>query len=135
MTLAALTFRAEEFALGVDLFGISNWYRTVNNMPPWWAAERNALEQEMGDFDNEEFFKAKSPLFFADQIVRPLIVLQGANDPRVLQVESDQIVEAVRANGVPVDYVLFDDEGHGFVKRENQAEAARRVLTFLDAHL
>ena len=135
MTLAALTFRAEEFALGVDLFGISNWYRTVNNMPPWWAAQRNALEQEMGDFDNEEFFKAKSPLFFADQIVRPLIVLQGANDPRVLQVESDQIVEAVRANGVPVDYVLFDDEGHGFVKKANQAEAARRVLTFLDAHL
>ena len=135
MTLAALTFRPEEFALGVDLFGISNWYRTVNSIPPWWTAARDALEQEMGDFDDEEFFKAKSPLFHAEQIVKPLIVLQGANDPRVLQVESDQIVEAVRANGVPVDYVLFDDEGHGFLKRANQAESARRIHAFLDAHL
>ena len=63
------------------------------------------------------------------------MVLQGANDPRVLQVESDQIVEAVRATGVPVEYVLFDDEGHGFIKRENQAESSQRILAFLDAHL
>ncbi len=135
MVLAAMTFRPETFAVGADYFGISNWYRTVNSMPVWWTAQRDALEQEMGEFDDEEFFKAKSPLFHAEQIVRPLIVLQGANDPRVLQIESDQIVEAVRANGVPVDYVLFDDEGHGFVKKENQAEAARRVLAFLDEHL
>ena len=135
MVLAAMTFRPEEFAVGVDYFGISNWYRTVNSTPAWWTAQRDALEQEMGEFDDEEFFKAKSPLFHAEQIVRPLIVLQGANDPRVLQIESDQIVAAVRANGVPVDYVLFDDEGHGFVKKANQAEAARRVLAFLDEHL
>jgi dipeptidyl aminopeptidase/acylaminoacyl peptidase len=90
---------------------------------------------EMGDFDDEEFFKAKSPLFHADQIVRPLMGLQGANDPRVLKVESDEIVEAVKANGVPVEYVLFEDEGHGFVKKENQAESARRILSFLDTHL
>ena len=74
-------------------------------------------------------------MFHASNIVRPLIVLQGANDPRVLKVESDEIVEAVRANNVPVDYVLFDDEGHGFVKKENQEEAARRILRFLDEHL
>ena len=135
MVLAALTFRPETFAVGADYFGISNWYRTVNSIPAWWTAQRDALEQEMGEFDDEEFFKAKSPLFHAEQIVRPLIVLQGTNDPRVLQIESDQIVEAVRANGVPVDYVLFDDEGHGFVKKENQAEAAKRVLAFLDEHL
>ncbi len=89
----------------------------------------------MGDFDDEAFFKAKSPLFHASNIVRPLMVLQGANDPRVLKVESDEIVAAVEANGVPVDYVLFDDEGHGFVKKENQEEAARRILAFLDTHL
>jgi dipeptidyl aminopeptidase/acylaminoacyl peptidase len=135
MVLAALTFRPEEFAVGVDLFGISNWHRTVTNIPPWWESFRDALEQEMGDFDDEEFFKAKSPLFHADQIVRPLMVLQGANDPRVLQVESDEIVEAVRANGVPVEYVLFEDEGHGFRKKENQLEGWRKVREFLDQYL
>jgi dipeptidyl aminopeptidase/acylaminoacyl peptidase len=135
MVLAALTFRPEEFDVGVDLFGISNWHRTVTSIPPWWESFRAALEQEMGDFDDEEFFRAKSPLFHASNIVRPLIVLQGANDPRVLKVESDEIVEAVRANNVPVDYVLFEDEGHGFVKKENQEEAARRILQFLDRHL
>ena len=135
MVLAALAFRPEEFAVGVDLFGISNWHRTVTSIPPWWESFRAALEQEMGDFEDEEFFKAKSPLFHASNIVRPLIVLQGSNDPRVLKVESDEIVEAVRTNGVPVDYVLFDDEGHGFVKKQNQEEAARRILMFLDRHL
>ena len=127
--------RSETSGFSADYYGISNWYRTANSMPAWWEAQRDALEQEMGEFDDEAFFNAKSPFFHADQIVRPLIVLQGANDPRVLQIESDQIVEAVRANGVPVDYVLFEDEGHGFVKKENQAEAARRVLAFLDDHL
>ncbi len=135
MVLAALTFRPEEFDVGVDLFGISNWHRTVTSIPPWWESFRVALEKEMGEFDDEEFFKAKSPLFHASNIVRPLMVLQGANDPRVLKVESDEIVAAVEANGVPVDYVLFDDEGHGFVKKENQEEAARRILAFLDTHL
>lgn len=135
ITLAALTFRPQAFNAGVDLFGISNWHRTVTNIPPWWESSRVRLEKELGDFDDEEFFKAKSPLFHADQIVRPLMVLQGANDPRVLKAESDEIVDAVKANGVPVEYVIFDDEGHGFVKKENQAEAARRILTFLDQHL
>ena len=135
MTLAALTFRPAEFTVGVDLFGISNWHRTVNSIPPWWESARAALEQEMGDFEDEEFFKAKSPLFHADSIVRPLMVLQGANDPRVLQVESDEIVEAVRANGVPVEYVLFEDEGHGFVKKENQIEGYRKIREFLDLYL
>ena len=135
MTLAALTFRPEAFDVGVDLFGISNWHRTVTNIPPWWESFREALQKEMGNFDDEEFFRAKSPLFHASNIVRPLMVLQGANDPRVLKVESDEIVEAVKANGVPVEYVLFEDEGHGFVKKENQEEAARRILAFLDEHL
>ena len=113
----------------------SNWHRTVTNIPPWWESFREALEQELGDFDDEEFFKAKSPLFHADQIVRPLMVLQGANDPRVLQVESDEIVAAVRANGVPVEYVLFEDEGHGFRKKENQLEGWRKIREFLDQYL
>ena len=107
----------------------------MTNIPPWWESFRKSLEDEMGEFDNEDFFRAKSPLFHADQIVRPLMVLQGANDPRVLKVESDEIVEAVRANGVPVEYVLFDDEGHGFVKKENQEKAYGAILAFLDKYL
>jgi dipeptidyl aminopeptidase/acylaminoacyl peptidase len=117
------------------MFGISNWHRTVQSIPPWWEAQRKALEDEMGDFDDEEFFRAKSPLFHADNIVRPLMVLQGANDPRVLQVESDEIVEAARANGVPVEYIVFDDEGHGFVKKENQERGYAAVLEFLETHM
>jgi dipeptidyl aminopeptidase/acylaminoacyl peptidase len=135
MALAALTFRPDEFAAGVDLFGISNWYRTVQSIPPWWEAQRKAMEKEMGSFDNEEFFKAKSPLFHAENIVRPLMVLQGANDPRVLKAESDEIVEAVRANGVPAKYIVFDDEGHGFNKKENRERAYEAILKFLEQYL
>ena len=136
MTLAALTFRPEEFAAGVDLFGISNWPRVLESVPPWWESFREALYQEMG---NPETDRARleriSPLFHADQIRRPLMVLQGANDPRVLQEESDDIVEAVRANGVPVEYIVFEDEGHGFVKKENREEAYREMREFLDQYL
>jgi dipeptidyl aminopeptidase/acylaminoacyl peptidase len=107
----------------------------VTNIPPWWESFRAALEQEMGPFDDEEFFRAKSPLFHAENIVRPLMVLQGANDPRVLQVESDDIVEAARANGVPVEYIVFPDEGHGFRKKENQARGYEAILRFADRHL
>jgi dipeptidyl aminopeptidase/acylaminoacyl peptidase len=135
MTLAALTFRPEEFAVGVDLFGISNWHRTVQNIPPWWESFRAYLIEEMGDFDDEEYFRSISPLFHAENIVKPLMVLQGANDPRVLQVESDEIVAAAKANGVPVEYVVFDDEGHGFAKKENRIEGYRAIREFLDRHL
>ena len=76
-----------------------------------------------------------SPLFHSDNIVRPLFVLQGANDPRVLKVESDEIVEAVRSNGVPVEYLVFDDEGHGLQKKKNQLKAYAAILDFLDIHL
>ena len=136
MVLAALAFRPEEFAAGVDLFGISNWVRTLKSIPPWWEYYREALYVEIGNPEtDEEYLRSISPLFHADKIVRPLMVLQGANDPRVLQVESDEIVEAVRANGVPVEYMVFEDEGHGFVKKENQIEGYRAILDFLDKHL
>ncbi len=77
----------------------------------------------------------KSPLFHADKITKPFIVLQGSNDPRVLKVESDEIVEAAKNNGVPVEYVVFEDEGHGFVKKENNITASKKVLEFLDKYL
>ena len=136
MVLAALTLKPEEFAVGVDLFGISNWVRTLESMPPWWEAQRLALYKEIGDpVKDKEMLLAVSPLFHADQVKRPLMVLQGANDPRVIKVESDDIVAAVKKNGVPVEYVVFPDEGHGFTKRENQIRGYRGILQFLDTHL
>jgi dipeptidyl aminopeptidase/acylaminoacyl peptidase len=136
MVLAALTLAPDEFAVGVDMFGISNWIRTLENIPPWWESFRVALYTELGDpAQDRERLHRISPLFNAQNITRPLMVLQGANDPRVLQVESDEIVDAARANGVPVEYIVFDDEGHGFVKKENQLEGYRAILEFLDTHL
>jgi dipeptidyl aminopeptidase/acylaminoacyl peptidase len=136
MTLAALAFRPEEFAVGVNIFGVANWLRTLESIPAWWEAQRAALYAELGDpvADRERLTRI-SPLFHASNIVKPLMVLQGANDPRVLKVESDEIVAAVKANKVPVEYVVFDDEGHGFVKRENEARGYAAVLKFLDTHL
>ncbi|MCX2740697.1 S9 family peptidase [Pontibacter anaerobius] len=136
MVLAGLAFTPDEFAVGVNLFGVANWLRTLQSIPPYWESFREALYKEMGnpETDSAALYN-KSPLFFADQIKKPLMVLQGANDPRVLKVESDEIVEAVKKNNVPVEYVVFDDEGHGFVKKENQIEGYSAILTFLDTHL
>jgi dipeptidyl aminopeptidase/acylaminoacyl peptidase len=136
MVLAALAFQPDVFDVGVNIFGVSNWLRTLQSIPPWWEAQREALYAELGDpAVDEERLRRISPLFHAHNIRRPLIVLQGANDPRVLQVESDEIVEAVRANGVPVEYIVFPDEGHGFVKRENEERGYRAIVEFLDRHL
>ena len=81
MTLAALTFQPDEFECGIDIFGISNWHRTVQSIPPWWESQRKSLEKELGDFDDEEYFRSISPLFHSEKIKKPLMVLQGANDP------------------------------------------------------
>ncbi len=136
MVMAALAFAPEEFEVGVNLFGVTNWLRTLKSIPPWWGSFKDALYQEMGNpYEDSVALYNKSPLFHADKIQRPFIVLQGANDPRVLKVESDEIVAAARENGVPVEYVLFDDEGHGFVKKENNITAWKEVLAFLDEYL
>ena len=136
MVLAALAFQSEEFVVGVDIFGVSNWLRTLESIPPYWEAQRQALYQEIGDpVKDREMLKAISPVFHADWIRRPLLVLQGKNDPRVIKPESDDIVNAVKAAGVPVEYVVFDDEGHGFTKKKNQIEGYRAVLNFLDKYL
>ena len=136
MVLAALAFQPEEFVVGVDIFGVSNWLRTLESIPPYWEAQRLALYQEIGDpVKDREMLKAISPVFHADKIRRPLLVLQGKNDPRVIKPESDDIVKAVKAAGVPVEYVVFDDEGHGFTKKKNQIEGYRAVLNFLDKYL
>ena len=136
MVMAALTLQPEAFNTGVNIFGVTNWLRTLKSIPPWWESFREALYTEMGDpaVDSVRLHKI-SPVFHADKITKPFIVLQGAQDPRVLQVESDEIVENARNNGVFVEYVLFEDEGHGFVKKENEIEGYGKILEFLDEHL
>ena len=137
MTMAALTYAPEEFDVGVNLFGVTNWIRTLKSIPPYWESFRDALYKELGDPYSADSVRLKriSPLFHTDKVTKPLIVLQGAQDPRVLQVESDEIVAGVKANGVPVEYVLFQDEGDGFIKKENQIEAYSAIMKFLDTYL
>ncbi len=135
MVCAAMAFRPDEFEVGVDIFGVTNWHRTVQSIPPWWEAQRKSLEKELGDFDNLEYFRKISPLFHTKNIRKPMMVLQGANDPRVLKVESDEMVAAVRQNGVYVDYLVFPDEGHGFRKKKNQLRGYKAILEFCEKYL
>lgn len=137
MVLGALAFHPEEFKVGVDLFGVANWLRTLRSVPPYWESFRKALYTEMGDPNTADSVRLRkiSPLYNYQSINKPLLVIQGANDVRVLKVESDEIVEGVKKNGVPVEYVVFPDEGHGFAKKENQITAGNKTLEFLDKYL
>lgn len=121
-TLAGLTFTPTAFACGVDIVGPSNLFTLLKSIPAYWEAGRTQLYGRMGDPGTPEgqaLLKERSPLFAADRIVRPLLIGQGANDPRVNVAESDQIVAAMKAKNIPVTYVLFPDEGHGFAKPAN----------------
>jgi dipeptidyl aminopeptidase/acylaminoacyl peptidase len=133
MALAALAFQPTVFRAGVDFYGVANWVRTLESIPPYWEGERRRLYAEIGDpVKDREMLESISPLFHAGAIERPLLVVQGANDRRTLRAESDQIVDAVRKKGVPVTYLLFEGEGHGLAKRQNQIAAFRGTLQFLD---
>lgn len=121
-TLVGLSFTPDRFACGVDIVGPSNLNTLLSTVPPYWASFFNQLVRRMGDPRTEAgraWLTERSPLTRADQIKRPLLIGQGANDPRVKQAESDQIVDAMRAKNIPVTYVLFPDEGHGFQRPEN----------------
>jgi len=137
MVLGALAFHPDEFKVGVDLFGVANWLRTLRSIPPYWESFRKALYDEMGDPNTADSVMLRniSPLFNYQKITKPLLVFQGANDVRVLPVESDEIVAGVKKNGVPVEYVVYPDEGHGFVKKENLITTSKRTLEFLDKYL
>jgi dipeptidyl aminopeptidase/acylaminoacyl peptidase len=136
LATAALAFHPTAFAAGIDIFGVTNWERTLKSIPPCWSTLRAAIYEEMGDpATDAERHRRISPLFHAASIRRPLLVVQGANDPRVLKIESDELVAAVRANEVPVEYLVFPDEGHGFQRRENLIAAQDAYLAFLDQHV
>lgn len=137
MVLGALAFHPDEFKVGVDLFGVANWIRTLRSIPPYWESFRKALYDELGDPNSADSVRLKSisPLYNYQKINKPLIVFQGLNDVRVLPVESEEIVAGVKKNGVPVEYITYPNEGHGFAKKENQVTTANKTLEFLDKYL
>jgi len=122
-TLVGLTFTPDQFACGVDIVGPSNLITLLENIPPYWAPFLPVLTQRVGDPKTPEgrkFLASRSPLTYASKIEKPLLIGQGKNDPRVKQQESDQIVAAMKENGIPVTYVLYPDEGHGFARPNNR---------------
>jgi len=136
--LAGLAFTPEAFACGVDIVGPANLNTLLASIPPYWEAMRVQLHKRMGDPTTAEgaaLLKARSPLTRAADIRRPLLIGQGANDPRVKQAESDQIVAAMQAKGIPVTYVLFPDEGHGFARPQNNMAFLAVAEHFLAACL
>ena len=136
LVLASLACAPGEVDVGDELLGDDHGVRTLESIPPYWESFREALYEEIGNPEtDEEFLRATSPVFHGAKITRPLIILQGANDPRVIQVESDDMVAAIEANGGIVEYVIFDDEGHGFRKNDNRIEGWNAILAFLDTYL
>jgi dipeptidyl aminopeptidase/acylaminoacyl peptidase len=137
-TLAGLTFTPEVFACGVDIVGPSNLETLLETIPPYWAPMVKQFHERMGNPETPEglqLLKDRSPLYKADRICRPLLIGQGANDPRVKQAESDQIVEAMERHRIPVTYVVFPDEGHGFARPENNIAFTAIAEAFLASWL
>src|SRR6266516_7264412 len=137
-TLAGLTLYPEMYACGVDLVGPSNLITLLESMPPYWKPILELFTTRVGDHRTEEgraLLTKHSPLTYVDRICRPLLIGQGANDPRVKQAESDQIVNAMQAKHIPVTYVLYPDEGHGFARPENNLSFAAVAEAFLASRL
>ena len=132
-TLAGVAYAPDAYACGVDIVGPSNLNTLLKTIPPYWSTLLAVFHKRMGD--NEEFLKSQSPLFKADQIKVPLLIGQGANDPRVNKAESDQIVAAMRKNSKPVEYFVFPDEGHGFARPENRMAFNAASEEFLAKYL
>ena len=137
-TLVGLTFTPEKFACGIDLFGISNLLTFVRAIPDYWKPWQTLWKVRMGDYTTEtgqKFLQERSPLHHVGRIVRPLLIGQGANDVRVKPAESEQIVAAMQARGIPVTYVYYPDEGHGFRRPQNRSAFTAVAEMFLACHL
>jgi len=134
--LVGATFTPDVFCCAVDAFGISNLVTWLKSFPPYWSTDLSRLYRRVGNPDTEEeFLKSRSPLFKVDQIKIPILIGQGANDPAVKQAESEQIVEAMKKKGLEYEYILFEDEGHGFAKPENRLKFSAAAEKFLAKHL
>ena len=137
-TLVGMTYTPTVFACGVDIVGPSSLVTLLQNIPPYWAPMMPMMTLRVGDVstkEGREGLLAKSPLTFVDKIERPLLIGQGANDPRVTQLEADQIVRAMQEKGIPVTYALYPDEGHGFARPENRTSFNAVTEAFLAQHL
>lgn len=137
-TLAGLAFTPDTYACGIDIVGPSNLFTLLESIPAYWEAGRKWLYEMVGDPETEEgqkLLREASPLYSVDNISKPLLIVQGANDPRVKQAESDQIVIALRDNGHPVEYILAEDEGHGFRKPLNRMAMFAQSEKFLASHI
>lgn len=135
-TLAGLTLTPDLYAAGVDYVGVSNMFTFMNTIPPYWEPLRAMFYEMVGDPKADSLMLAEvSPVYLVDKIKAPLFVAQGANDPRVNKAESDQIVEALKNRGIDVEYMVKDNEGHGFHNEENRFDFYRTMITFLDKHL
>jgi dipeptidyl aminopeptidase/acylaminoacyl peptidase len=134
--LVGLAFTPDAFCCGVDIVGMSNLITMLQKSPPYWATIQAQTDVRLGTLEKDaEFLKLRSPLFKAEQIKKPLLIGQGANDPRVNQLESDQIVAAMRKKNLPVEYLLFPDEGHGFAKPGNRLKFNAAAEAFLAKYL
>ena len=135
-TLVGLTFTPDEFSCGVDIVGPSSIVTLIKSIPPYWVPLKSVFDKRVGKVETEaEFLNSRSPLHRADQIRVPLLIAQGANDPRVKQAESDQVVAAMRKNNKPVEYLVFPDEGHGFARPENRLIFYAAAEQFLAKYL
>jgi dipeptidyl aminopeptidase/acylaminoacyl peptidase len=135
-TLAGLAFTPDLYACGVDYVGVSNLFTFMNSIPPYWKPYLEMLYEMVGDPEKDkELLHSASPVYHVDKIKAPLLIAQGANDPRVVKSESDQMVEALRARGVEVPYIVKDNEGHGFHNEENRFEFYQAMEEFLGKHL
>lgn len=135
-TLAGLVYTPDLYACGVDYVGVSNWFNILDNIPPYWEPMREMLYEMLGHPEKDkELLEKISPLFHADKIKAPLFVAQGANDPRVPKSESDTIVDSLKKREVEVEYMVKDNEGHGFRNEENRFDFYRAMEIFLGKHL
>jgi dipeptidyl aminopeptidase/acylaminoacyl peptidase len=137
-TLVGLTFTPDVFACGADMVGPSSLLTLMENPPEYWASFMPVMRQRVGDWmsdEGREFLKSRSPLFFVERIKKPLLICQGAKDPRVKQAEADQIVDAMAAKGIPVTYMLYPQEGHGLARPENRFAYYAVLEAFLAEHL
>ncbi|HVC09415.1 MAG TPA: prolyl oligopeptidase family serine peptidase, partial [Elusimicrobiota bacterium] len=134
--LCGAAFTPELYRCAVDIVGPSNLATLIKSVPPYWEPLRRIFDLRVGSLETEpEFLESRSPFFFPDKIQMPMLIAQGANDPRVKAAESETIVSALRAKGKDVEYLLFPDEGHGFARPENRLKFYEACEKFLARHL